>query len=225
MAISKIILNGTTQIDLTQDTVTAADMRSGVTAHGADGLQKTGSVQTQAGKTVTPTTYNQTAVSSQRITTGNVIVAGDSDLQPGNIKEGVTIFSVTGTYSGGGGSTGMLQDFASVVLDTDNDYTGSWPWGLSVDMVRAVAMGIKPSYGSDYITVGPTAVYETGSGYELDYNDGGNYLGTIILSASDISTYQINTNDSVTLIFFYDGGGGDPGGGMFGSDNVNPVSE
>ena len=37
MAISKIILNGVTQMDLTQDTVAAANLISPNTAHGADG--------------------------------------------------------------------------------------------------------------------------------------------------------------------------------------------
>lgn len=55
---------------------------------------------TQAGKTVTPSTSTQTAVSSGRYTTGTVYVAGDADLKAANIKSGVNIFGVTGTYSG-----------------------------------------------------------------------------------------------------------------------------
>lgn len=44
MAISKIILNGVTQIDLTQDTVAANNLVSPNTAHGADGTQVTGTL-------------------------------------------------------------------------------------------------------------------------------------------------------------------------------------
>uniref|UniRef100_UPI004029A87B hypothetical protein n=1 Tax=Candidatus Scatomorpha intestinigallinarum TaxID=2840923 RepID=UPI004029A87B len=58
---------------------------------------------TQGAKTVTPTTTNQTAVASGRYTTGAVTVAGDANLVPENIAEGVSIFGVTGTHSGGGG--------------------------------------------------------------------------------------------------------------------------
>lgn len=58
---------------------------------------------TQAAKTVTPTTTNQTAVASGRYTTGDVVVSGDANLVPENIAEGVSIFGVTGTHSGGGG--------------------------------------------------------------------------------------------------------------------------
>lgn len=56
---------------------------------------------TQAAKTVTPGTTNQTAVASGRYTTGDVDVAGDANLVPENIAEGVSIFGVTGTHSGG----------------------------------------------------------------------------------------------------------------------------
>lgn len=55
---------------------------------------------TQAGKTVTPSTSQQTAVASGRYTTGTVYVAGDSDLVAANIKKGVNIFGVAGTYEG-----------------------------------------------------------------------------------------------------------------------------
>lgn len=54
---------------------------------------------TQAGKTVTPGTTQQTAVASGRYTTGPVYVAGSSNLVASNIKQGVNIFGVTGTYA------------------------------------------------------------------------------------------------------------------------------
>lgn len=72
---------------------------------------------TQGAKTVTPTTTNQTAVASGRYTTGDVKVAGDANLVPENIAEGVSIFGVTGTHSGGGG------DVATLTIDADNSYT------------------------------------------------------------------------------------------------------
>lgn len=55
-------------------------------------------LSTQAAKTITPTTYSQTAVASGKYTTGAVTVAGDSDLIASNIKSGVNIFGVSGTY-------------------------------------------------------------------------------------------------------------------------------
>lgn len=93
---------------------------------------------TQAAKTITPSTSSQTAVASDRYTTGAVTVAavptqtktatpsaasqditpdsgkflskvtvgGDSNLVAGNIKSGVSIFGVAGSYEGSGGGTG-----------------------------------------------------------------------------------------------------------------------
>ena len=57
---------------------------------------------TQAAKTVTPTTTNQTAVASGRYTTGAVTVKGDANLKAENIAEGVSIFGIAGTFAGGG---------------------------------------------------------------------------------------------------------------------------
>lgn len=59
---------------------------------------------TQGAKTVTPGTTEQIAVASGRYTTGAVQVAGDANLKAENIAEGVSIFGVTGTLSGGGGA-------------------------------------------------------------------------------------------------------------------------
>lgn len=64
-------------------------------------IQDVGSLPTQGAKTVTPTTTEQVAVASGRYTTGDVKVAGDANLKAENIAEGVSIFGVTGTHSGG----------------------------------------------------------------------------------------------------------------------------
>lgn len=67
--------------------------------------QKTTQLTTQAAKTVTPTTTNQTAVASGRYTTGAVTVKGDTNLKAENIKKGVSIFGVSGAYEGDGGGS------------------------------------------------------------------------------------------------------------------------
>lgn len=55
---------------------------------------------TQAAATITPGTAAKTAVAAGRYTTGAVTVAGDGNLQPGNIRSGVSIFGVNGTLTG-----------------------------------------------------------------------------------------------------------------------------
>lgn len=71
-----------------------------ITATAGD-KSSTQQLPTQAAKIVTPGTGTQTAVASGRYTTGNVNVAGSANLVPENIKSGVNIFGVTGTFEGG----------------------------------------------------------------------------------------------------------------------------
>ena len=56
-------------------------------------------VSTKAAATYTPGTTTQT-ISSGYYLTGAQTIAGDTDLVAGNIKSGVQIFGVTGSYSG-----------------------------------------------------------------------------------------------------------------------------
>lgn len=82
---------------------------------------------TQAAKTVTPGTTAQTAVASGRYTTGAVQVAGDANLVPENIAEGVSIFGVTGTHSGGGGGP-WYQQFVDYLKTEGDKYTLNNPY-------------------------------------------------------------------------------------------------
>ena len=56
---------------------------------------------TQAAKAVTPATNEQVAVEAGVFTTGDIVVEGDANLVPENIKSGVSIFGVDGTHEGG----------------------------------------------------------------------------------------------------------------------------
>lgn len=93
----------------------SATQSGGIVEAGSKG--STQQLTTQGEKTVTPTTTNQTAVASGRYTTGDVVVAGDANLVPENIAEGVSIFGVEGTHSGGGGG-----DVATLTIDASNYY-------------------------------------------------------------------------------------------------------
>lgn len=73
----------------------------------------------QAAKTITPTTASQIAVSSGYYTGGNVTVAGDSNLVAGNIKSGVSIFGVAGSYEGSGGDTDVEDSFVTGTVSSN----------------------------------------------------------------------------------------------------------
>lgn len=60
----------------------------------------------QGAQTITPGTANKT-IASGRYLTGTQTIKGDANLVAGNIKSGVSIFGVAGSYEGsGGGSSG-----------------------------------------------------------------------------------------------------------------------
>ena len=59
-------------------------------------------LSTQAAQTITPSTTDKT-IASGKYLTGNQTVKGDANLVPGNIKSGVSIFGVSGSYEGSGG--------------------------------------------------------------------------------------------------------------------------
>lgn len=67
---------------------------------------------TQGAQTITPTTSNQT-IAAGKYLTGAQTIEGDANLVAGNIKDGVTIFGVEGTYEGASGS---------VLVPTAGDY-------------------------------------------------------------------------------------------------------
>ena len=67
--------------------------------HNGEG-KVTQNLQTQSGWTIVPTTTNQIGCPANRYCTGDIYVKGDPNLIAKNIKKGVDIFGVTGTYQG-----------------------------------------------------------------------------------------------------------------------------
>ena len=87
-------------VDTSAGTATAAQILSGQVAF-VDGTKVTGTMASKAAATYTPGTANQT-ISAGQYLAGTQTIAGDADLIPGNIKAGVNIFGVTGTFTSGG---------------------------------------------------------------------------------------------------------------------------
>lgn len=79
----------------------------------------------QAAQTITPGTANKT-IASGRYLTGTQTIKGDANLVADNIKSGVSIFGVAGSYegSGGGGSASIETCTVAVESVTIVNYTG-----------------------------------------------------------------------------------------------------
>lgn len=100
--LSKVTVNPMATGTLKTPTVNSIGyVSSGVQTAGYFDTSATSGLQlsTQAAKTITPTTYSQTAVASGKYTTGAVTVAGDANLVASNIVAGKSIFGVSGSRS------------------------------------------------------------------------------------------------------------------------------
>jgi len=99
---SATISTGTNTITLTKTgvsttpTVSAGYVSSATSSSATVAL--TASVTTKAAATITPGTTNQTIASGTYLT-GTQTISGDADLTAANIKKGVSIFNVTGSYT------------------------------------------------------------------------------------------------------------------------------
>lgn len=109
------IPTGTDTSDATLDS--NAEMLSGYTAY-ADGVKYTGSIPTKTSSDLTASTLTVTVPSGYYASNATKTLT-DSNLVAGNIKNGTTIFGVTGNYTGGGSAS---IDTKSVTND-DNTAT------------------------------------------------------------------------------------------------------
>ncbi len=122
MAISKIILNGVTQMDLTGDTVAADKMLSSYTAHKNDGTQVTGSI---SGMTL-PSTSSATSSGTAKAT-----ITPTSSAQYLNIPEGYndTAQFYTIAAASGGSSWTKVAETSYQVSTTSTSAATVATWG------------------------------------------------------------------------------------------------
>lgn len=103
-------------VSVTPSITTAGYISSGTAGNSAVSL--TANVTTKGTATITPGTTNQTIASGTYIT-GTQTISGDANLVASNIKNGVPIFGVTGSYTGGGGVTGVAKGTLTVASNVN----------------------------------------------------------------------------------------------------------
>lgn len=198
MAYSKVILNGTTLIDLTQKTVTAANMLNGITALKNDGTDITGTyvpAPTQS-KTATPSTSQQTVSPDPGFllssVTVNAMPSGTAGT-PSATKSSVSNHSVTvtpsvtnttgyitgGTLTGTPASVSASELVSGTLSITDN--------GTGIDVTNYASVDVSVSGGGGGVTTVHFGEYSGanvhGNG-RITYLDGtGTQQTTTVISA------------------------------------------
>lgn len=99
----------------------AGQILSGYQAINADGKIVTGTIPSQGAQTITPGTSAKT-IAAGRYLSGAQTIAGDADLVPANIKSGINIFGVSGSYSGKEPVYGIYNNPAQYVDINNDDY-------------------------------------------------------------------------------------------------------
>lgn len=99
-------------VDTSDANATAADILTGKTAY-VNGSKVTGSIPSVEAATITPGTLDQTINAGQYVA-GSQTIKGEPNLLAENIKNGVSIFGVSGTYNP---STGIDTSDATATAD------------------------------------------------------------------------------------------------------------
>lgn len=124
---SATVSTGTNTLTLTKTVSVTPSVSAGYVSAGTAGnssVNLTASVTTKAAATITPGTSNQTIASGTYLT-GTQTISGDADLIAANIKKGIQIFNVTGSYTSD--ATAAASDIVSgeTAYVNGNKLTGS----------------------------------------------------------------------------------------------------
>ena len=110
--LSSVIVEAMPSGALSTPTVSSSGLvtaQVGTSGYISSGTKKTLQLTTKGAATITPGTSDQTIASGTYLT-GAQTVKGDANLVAGNIKSGVSIFGVAGSFEGPGGSGGSSDN-------------------------------------------------------------------------------------------------------------------
>ena len=221
--------------DTSDATAVAGDILSGKTAYVSTG-KVTGSITTKAAATYTPGTTDQT-ISAGQYLGGVQTISGDANLVAGNIKNGVSIFGVQGSYTGGGSGTDTSDATATAadILSGVTAYIASGKVSGSIQTVTASLSGNVVTVPAGYIASAQTITVGTAKAaatYTPTTSDqtiaSGQYLTGAQTIKGDANLVAANIASGVTIFGVtgtHSGGGGGGGSAVVDAVKVTAFQE
>lgn len=153
-------------VDLSSVTVTENVILQGYKAYNKNGTLIVGKIPSKEATIYTPTTIDQTIANGYYLS-GIQTIKGDSNLIAGNIKKGITLFGITGTYESTTydeykGETTITPSTVSKTLETTNKLV------KSNIVIEGDSNLISSNIKKDVTIFGVTGTLEEGSGGEKD---------------------------------------------------------
>ena len=187
---SATVTTGTNTLTLTKTVSVTPSVSAGYVSAGTAGnssVSLTASITTKAAATITPGTTNQT-IASRTYLTGTQTISGDSNLVAGNIKSGVSIFGVAGSYTGSGGGTSMnVQVAQSTSRATSTSYTSL----VSLTCTKAGTYNVYwTGFRSSTSGTWGSQLYLGGSAYGSAQSTFSNHIQNVALTGVQISANQ-----------------------------------
>lgn len=186
MAINKVVYGTNTLVDLTSDTVTSARLLNGYTAHDKSGTSVTGSMTNQGTKSYTISDVDDVITIPEGYHSGSgtvqISATEKANLIASNIKKGVTILGVTGTYVTKTVTVSVSSNYGTYAGAIDNIIDGDTSTYWWTNAAQSRGKYILFTF-SDSVTLNSIRVQTTGS--STDYVCSGSVLQT----SSDGSTW------------------------------------
>lgn len=166
--VNKVIFGNDTILDISEDTVVSSALLSGYTAHAGSGASISGSILTKTSSDLTASGLTVTVPSGYYGTTATKTLT-DNNLIAANIKDGVTIFGVTGTLVEESGVAAILQEKTNItptessqIIEPDNGYNGLSSVQINAISSTYVGSGITSRSSTDLSANGDTVTVPAG---------------------------------------------------------------
>lgn len=190
----KAIIHSSGGADLDVITAAASDVRKGKVIVDRDGNPLTGTMAEKGAATYYGQNYDQVIAANQYLT-GNQTIVGDGNLQPWNIKRGVTIFGRAGTFEG------WLDLYHNIFLDGNTsgiNYNGLYTDYVNVGNTISFKANASQNARKGVAFSSPVSFSSYGRLYVRYSSDVSLTVG-VVKQGADYGSWEVSTSDSYSI--------------------------